>query len=174
MPTTIDHIETFFSSLKETSAFLISHNEISRANGIEGSLAKTLIVATASFFEDFLTQIVLNYIERNAKDQTVVEFCRIAAIEQKYHSWFDWKTSTATKFFSLFGEATKIKAAKRLKEDPELAASVAAFMFLGSQRNLIVHRNMLAYTLSDTSDEIITKARLALRFVNYVADDLFR
>lgn len=46
-------------------------------------------------------------------------------------------------------------------------------MFLGSQRNLIVHRNMLAYALANTSDEIIGKARQALRFVNFVADELF-
>jgi len=46
-------------------------------------------------------------------------------------------------------------------------------MFLGSQRNLIVHKNMLSFSLSDTSDEVIAKARRALRFVNFIADDLF-
>jgi hypothetical protein len=173
MPTTLDHIEAFFSSQKETAKYLAGQNEISLANGIEGSLAKTLIIATASFFEDFLTQVIIHHIERNSNDQTIVEFCKAGAIDQKYHSWFDWKTSTATKFFRLFGDATKSKAAERLKTDPELTASISAFMFLGSQRNLIVHRNMLAYTLSDTSDEVILKARQALRFVNYVADELF-
>src|SRR5581483_2299265 len=93
----LEHIEAFYVSQKETAEYLIAQNEISRATGIEGSLAKTLIVAAASFFEDFLTQAVVSHIEKNSKDQTVVEFCKAGAIDQKYHSWFDWKTSTATK-----------------------------------------------------------------------------
>jgi hypothetical protein len=173
MPTTIDHIEAYFSSLKETFEFLIAHNEVSQANGLEGALAKTLVIASASFFEDFLTQAILDHVQKNATDETVVEFCRIAAIEQKYHSWFDWNGHTATKFFKLFGEAIKVKAADRIKSDPALASAISAFMFLGSQRNLIVHRNMLAYAFASTSDDIIAKAREALRFVNFVADELF-
>jgi hypothetical protein len=173
MATTIKHIEDYYASQKEALRYLVSQNEISLANGIEGTLAKTLIIATASFFEDFLTQVVIDHIQDNAKDRTVVEFCKIGAIEQKYHTWFEWKTATATKFFRLFGEPVKAKAADRLRVDPELVDAVTSFMFLGSQRNLIVHRNMLAYTLSDTSDEVIEKSRRALKFVNYVADELF-
>jgi hypothetical protein len=173
MPSTIDHIEAFYVSQKEAFDFLISQNQISLASGIEGSLAKLLIVATASFFEVRLTQFILEHIERNSNDRTVFEFCKIAAIDQKYHTWFEWDRTNATIFFRLFGETTKTKASERLKADPELAAAVGAFMFLGSQRNLIVHRNMLAYALSDTSEEIILKARQALRFVNYITDELF-
>ncbi|MGA7810839.1 HEPN domain-containing protein [Bradyrhizobium sp.] len=153
--------------------YLVANNEISLASGIEGTLAKTLIIATASFFEDFLTQVVIDHIQTNANSETVIEFCKIGAIEQKYHTWFEWKQSSATRFFRLFGEPIKLKAAARLRDDPELVNAVTSFMFLGSQRNLIVHRNMLAYTLSDTSDEVIKKSRQALRFVNYVADELF-
>jgi RiboL-PSP-HEPN len=173
MATTIKHIEDYYASQKEALNYLVARNEISLANGIEGTLAKTLIVATASFFEDFLTQVVIDHIHTNSKDSTVFEFCRIGAIEQKYHTWFEWKTASATKFFRLFGEPVKAKAAVRLRDDPELVDAVTSFMFLGSQRNLIVHRNMLAYTLPDTSEEVIEKSRRALRFVNYVADELF-
>jgi hypothetical protein len=56
-------------------------------------------------------------------------------------------------------DAVKIKAADRIKQDPELASAISAFMFLGSQRNLIVHRNMLAFALASTSDEIIARRR---------------
>jgi hypothetical protein len=173
MPITIYHIEAFYLSQKETSDYLIVQNQISLASGIEGALAKTLIVATASFFEVSLTQFILEHIERNSKDQTVFEFCKIAAIQQKYHTWFEWDSGNATKFFRLFGDDIKMKAARRLKADSELAVGVTSFMFLGSLRNLIVHRNMLAYALPDTSEEVIIKSRKALRFVNYIMDELF-
>ena len=39
---------------------------MSQANGLEGALAKTLVIASASFFEDFLTQAILDHVQKNA------------------------------------------------------------------------------------------------------------
>jgi hypothetical protein len=45
--------------------------------------------------------------------------------------------------------------------------------FVKTMKVLFSPLRMLAYTLSDTSDEVIEKSRRALKFVNYVADELF-
>lgn len=170
---TIEHIEAFYAAQSSVKQLLLDAEEISLANDLENLLAKTLVVATASYFEDFLTEFILSHIRKHSSDPSVPEFCRTSAIQQRYHTWFDWNVSNANKFFSLFGEAIRNKAANSLRVNGDLVDAVAAFMFLGSQRNLIVHRNMLAYTLPDTSDQIIGKARQALIFINFLTDDLF-
>jgi len=172
MRASIAHIESFYSGQKQILDGLRASGEISLANELENVLAKSLVIACASYFEEFITSATLAYASANAKDQGLVEFCKKAS-QRQYHSWFDWEKSNANKFLGLFGDSAKQKAADRQKADEAFEGSVTNFMFLGSQRNLIVHRNMLAYAFSGTSDEVMSKARAATAFVDFVAAEVF-
>lgn len=169
----LDHIEKFYKGQKEAISILINQKQISLASDSEGILAKTLILAIASYFEDCITKSVFDHIREHSSHVSVSEFCRITGIERRYHTWFNWTDQNANEFFSKFGKDTKAKAAARCKQDDALSQAVKSFMYLGSQRNLIIHGNMLAVTLNDTSDEIMLKAKDAIGFVNYVSNDLF-
>ena len=172
MPATIDHIEAFFSGQKQVLTHLQEIGEISLVNELENVLAKSLVIACASYFEDFITAALLSYVAINSKSRGLSEFCKKIS-QRQYHSWFEWDRQNANRFIVLFGEDAKELATKRSIADADFEPAVRNFMFLGSQRNLIVHRNMLAYSFTDTSDEVMAKARRALLFVNFVADDLF-
>lgn len=168
----IEHIEAFYSAQKNVLDRLRELGEISLANDIESVLAKNLVIASASYFEDFITAALMNFVASNTGHPGLSEFCKKVS-QRQYHSWFDWDKPNANKFVQMFGEVSKATLATHVAQVDDFETSIKNFMFLGSQRNLIVHRNMLAFSFSDTSDEVIRKIRHAVIFVNFISTKIF-
>lgn len=90
------------------------------------------------------------------------------AITRQYHSWFDWETSNANKFFAMFGQAFKDHMVARLSVDGALGEGVKAFMELGRERNLLVHSDYASYLINKTPEEIYALYQRASIFVDSV------
>lgn len=172
MSYTLRHISTFYEEQNTIREYLQRNGELSLSASVEAILSKTLIIMGASFFEKCIREAVFEKVKR-LSSLSVSEFCRILAIERKYHSWFNWNNRNANQFFSLFGEHGKLVLRERVLKDEKLCSSVESFMYVGSQRNAIVHEDFASQTITATAAEIMTRIYDALHFVNFVADELF-
>ena len=101
-----------------------------------------------------------------------MEFVKNKAISQQYHTFFDWKSSNANTFFSLFGEAFKTFMAAEIKNNGNLAESIKAFIELGRERNRLVHQDYGTFSLDKTTEEIFQLYRTALPFVQCIPEKL--
>jgi hypothetical protein len=173
MQCNIAHINDYFDNQTAVLAKLREISEVSLASELSNSLAKMLIIASASYFEDCITTYVHDFVDKNSRSDMLREFFRIRAIERQYHTWFDWKSQNASVFFSLFGEAAKQRFADLIKRSQTLEQSVKDFIFLGSQRNLIAHKNLLNYPITDTPEEIKRRIQSASLFLIFMEEHIF-
>jgi hypothetical protein len=172
MTASIAHIENYYAGQVQARDRLRALGEVSAANDIESVLAKNLVVASASYFEEFLAEALGKFVQVNSKSPGLSEFCRRVS-QRQYHTWFDWDKANANKFVYMFGDDARARIVRKYSDDATFDVAVRNFMFLGSQRNIIVHRNLLSFAFTDTADEVIAKVRTAVAFVNFVSDDIF-
>jgi hypothetical protein len=169
----IAHIEIFFGNQTLIIERLLELSEISLASDFSNSLSKVLIIASASYFEDCITSYIKEFVEKNSNSEMLREFFRIRAIERQYHTWFDWEKQNASKFFSLFGSGAKQRLERLVSNDDNIEQSIRDFLLLGSQRNLIAHKNLLNYPISDTPFEIHKRIYSASRFLEFMELHVF-
>jgi len=167
-------IDTLFREQKELVAFLQQQGELSFSVSVEALLSKTLLLSVASFFESRITTAIADYAGRVSNaDEALTSLVRIKAIEQQYHSYFQWREGNRTviPFFGMFGSALKDSAKQDLKGE-DLRQATDAFLELGDLRNLLVHENFASYPLEKTADEIYRLYGGALTFVTYIENKL--
>lgn len=99
-------------------------------------------------------------------------FVEKQAVNRKYHTMFDWSTSNANRFFSLFGNEFLIHMKKVMEEDQSIKVGMKDFMDLGSKRNQLVHENYATFNLDYTAQEIYQKFISAYNFIEIVFDEL--
>lgn len=165
MNTTVDRLHSDFSELL---AFLDDQREISLRNVADDNLRKTLLMTVASSFERCLTEAVVGFVEEvTTENHVVVWLVRNKAVSRQYHTWFDWDSRNANKFFSLFGAAFRKYAKTTVDKDNELQSSIRAFLEVGRERNRLVHQDFGNFTLEKTSEEIYELYSCATRFVEW-------
>ena len=75
----------------------------------EENFRKGLLLASASYFENRITETLLGMVSNATNNNlTVDEFFRNKAISRQYHTYFQWESSNANSFFGLFGEGFKL------------------------------------------------------------------
>ena len=85
--------------------YLETNKEISLKIVADDNLKKVLLLSAASYFEDEIKDIILSFVEKNSNDNSMIKsFVKNKAVERQYHTYFDWGTGNANRFFSLFGE----------------------------------------------------------------------
>lgn len=141
--------------------------EPSLAAAAGDSFRKTLILASASYFEHRVSTCVVDFVhERSGGNALVVGIVKNKAVSRQYHTWFDWQKTNANTFFGLFGVEFKQVMEESVKGSDELRNSIRAFLEVGSIRNTMVHQDFASFALDKTLDEIYALYRQALFFVD--------
>jgi hypothetical protein len=99
--------KTVIDSMYEDFTALIEHleksQEISFRDIADSTFKKTLVLSAASFFEDKIRNILLNFIsEQTKKHELILAFVESKAISRQYHTYFEWDGKNANKFFFPF------------------------------------------------------------------------
>jgi len=151
----------------------LSSTEPSLAIAASDTFRKTLVLASASYFEHKVCVCVADFVHECANGSTlVVSFVKNKAISRQYHTWFNWTDSNANTFFALFGVEFKQMMQERIRSSEELKAAVAAFLEIGNERNKLVHQDFASFPFEKTLEEIYGSYNKALPFVNGLATHL--
>lgn len=117
--------------------------------------SKYLLLASASYFEERVKAILLNYVEESSGgNERLVELVRNKVTDRGYYTLFNWNSNNANQFWGLFGRSFRAKMNARVQGDVRLGNSVKAFIQLTRDRNDLVHENIGAFSIEKTSDEI--------------------
>jgi hypothetical protein len=147
-------------------------DSLSDLNAFEAMASKTLLLAAASHFEKQICDTILRCAIESGTPKLFAAFIDKQGLERKYHSMFQWDKANINRFLSLFGADHKKSMEKALKADDSLSAAVNDFVFIGSQRNLLVHNNYAAYNIDASMDEIWTKFEGAQRLSDWLPGKL--
>lgn len=163
------HVEEFYRVHRDLIDYLIQNNQPSFASEANDNFRRSLVLAIASYFEHEISNIVRDLPVHHAGSHPML----LAIIEQKavarqYHSYFDWDSPNANKFFSLFGSEYKAMASRKVTDDPDFKRAVAAFLALGVTRNRLVHQNYVQFDVDKTPEDIIGLYRDALAFLDFI------
>ncbi len=137
----------------------------------EAIAAKSMLLATASYFEKAVCEIIKNYAKSVWDSMVLISFLDKQALYGKYHSLFDWNSSNINKFIKLFGNEFYQFIEPSLTED-HVKAAIKEFMLLGRLRNDLVHNNFSEYPMQFTSKEIKTKFNIAFPLIRFLAESL--
>jgi len=169
MTSKVDIIERKYKDFKEIMDYLEKNKEISLKTIADNDLKKNLLLSAASYFEDLIKEIILNFVENNSNKQIIKSFVKNKAIDRQYYTYFDWEAKNANKFLSLFGEAFKKEAEIDIENNTDLKKSIKDFIELGNLRNEMVHENFTVFPLEKTAEEIYYLYRSAYQFINYLS-----
>jgi RiboL-PSP-HEPN len=166
-----DPVEAIHAELAEVLGQLRQRGDYSAASALEPNIAKVVVLAAASYFEHIVQACVQDYVhDRASGDELVVNLVQAKAIDRQYHTYFDWDSANANRFFALFGEDFKRYVKERVNSDDQLDDSIRAFVSLGSLRNSLVHQNFIAFAMDGTADDIRDMYVRARRFVQLLPD----
>jgi hypothetical protein len=163
-PTAVDRLYREASALIN---LLQDRSELSLQVLASDHFRKALLLAAASYFEDRVCNLVLDYIRERAQGSSLIEnFVRNKAVARQYHSWFAWEATNANQFFGLFGAEFKALMGTRVKASVEMQAAIRAFLELGNERNRLVHQNYATFPMEKTLDEVYELYRHSRAFVD--------
>ncbi len=79
--------------------------DISLQSRLNNAFAKTLLLSAASYFEDKITNSVIQVFQDSTNNSdALVSFVKNKAATRRYHEWFSWDAKNANRFFRAFGE----------------------------------------------------------------------
>lgn len=145
----------------------IGTTEPSLSVAASDNFRKSLVLASASYFEHRVSTCVETFVHERASGATlVVAFVRNKAISRQYHTWFKWDENNANQFFGLFGSDFKQMMQERVKASDELRTSIRSFLEIGNERNKMIHQDFASFPLEKTLEEIYSLYNQALYFVD--------
>lgn len=145
---------------------ILGDQEISLKLRAEENFTKTLLLASASYFENSITSDLKGFTAKHSQNNLLLtQFLENKAICRQYHQFFNWEAKNANQFFGLFGEEFKNYMKDKIKKDSDLQESIEAFMEIGSARNRLVHQNFASFTLEKTIHEVYKTHQKAVNFV---------
>lgn len=161
---TVDRLYSDFSLMIEH----IDSSEISLRSAAEEIFQKSLYVAIGSYFEQRITAYIVEFMaEASGGNVLVREFTRIKGVSRQYHTFFDWRASNANGFFGMFDPEFRAYMGVYVKDNPEFADAIRAFLEVGNMRNEVAH-DFGSVALTKTVQEIYQRYRQALAFVDEI------
>ncbi|REE67527.1 HEPN domain-containing protein [Pantoea ananatis] len=162
-------VDTLHSDFTTLLSYLNDNNEISFQSLVNDNFRKSLLLSSASYFENVLSECVYRFVVECTYERHIITFMvRRNVIERKYHTWFEWgKSNNANSFFSIFGEDFLSHAKIYVRGNEEIATAIKAFLDIGTDRNRLVHQNFASFTLEKTAEEIYQNFLLAKQFVDW-------
>lgn len=139
------------------------------ADELSREFSKTLILAIASSFEAEIISHIHELYDVGGLPESAAAFVKNKALARQYHTLFDWKKSNINSFAGLFGHECKDNVSLCLLNNTYARQSIQDFLFIGNERNRMVHNDFINYHLTDVSlDDIIKKYKSADGFVKIV------
>lgn len=133
----------------------------------ESVAAKTLLLSAASYFERAVCEIIVSSARQGGTRSAYCNFIDKQALERRYHSMFDWRGKNLNQFFGLFGTDAKSRLSEALIAD-DMTEAAKSFIYIGSQRNLLVHENFAGYSLETTFDEVFDRYHQAFHLLEWL------
>lgn len=165
-------IEELYDSNNQILNPILMGNDLSTYNQLNDRLKKVLLMSAASYFETVLVNGILDTVsERSNKDILIKSFVENKAIKRQYHTLFNWEAGNCNGFLALFGQEFKDTVQQEINQN-EISQKVKSFLELGNLRNQLVHKNVAAFTLEKTSEEIFSLFIEAHEFVDYIIEKL--
>ena len=161
--TAVDDAYLNFSILAES----VSDKDLGALQFCNEVAAKTLLIAAAGDLERRFCDAMEQKFHETALQGHLKKFVSKRAINYQFHSLFDWKSNSVNSFLALFGDEKKVLLKAALSEEP-YKQQVVDFLFIGRERNIIVHNGLASVSLDKTKDEIYSIYRNALAFVNFL------
>ena len=134
--------------------------------------AKTLLLASASYFERQICENIANAARGAGTSDVLVQFIVKQGLERKYSALFNWKQNNINGFLAIFGDEAKKLMEGEIKADDSLKQATKDFLFIGSQRNDLVHNNFASFGLNYDMMEIWQKHQSASKFSEWFSECL--
>lgn len=167
----VSPLKAFETDYAELHAFLLENNQLSMANFLENHSRKIYLLSCASYYENQITRILEQFIRSHTDDERLAALAMNCAVNRKYHTYFNWdQTSSIGSFLGLFGSDFKVRIQAEIKKDPERAQQIEAFLIIGQERNKMMHRNYLEYTLEKTFPELRELNARASAFLQWLGE----
>lgn len=165
-PAINNRIEELWNDHASLVDYLQANRQLQLLSRVHDSFRKTLIIATASYFEVQLTEIIVDLYEEVDQGTGVLsEFVKKKAIGRGFSSLFHWDSPNANYFYKWFGPDFATSMRCKVREDRELDESVKAFLEIGHLRNELVHKNYADFQLNKTLEEIYECYQKATHFL---------
>ncbi len=161
-------VERLHDEFVELHDFLVENDGVTLVSVVEENFPKALLLAAASHFESQLKNSMKNFVmEVTDDDHPLVSLIEGKVIERQYHTWFDWESRNANRFFRMFGLRFKNHADSLVKKDDDLRKSISSFMEIGGERNKLVHQDFANFQMNKTSSEVYDLYKSATMFVSW-------
>ena len=174
MTAQLDEVESLYEDFKRAEKSLLDAGEVSALNTLSVVFKNNLVLTSASNAERILTSFFEELLGKVGMKTHLAFFCKKAAFDQRYHTFFDWKLANTENprkgvelFVSKFGLPFKAEHKKQVDASDELQKGAASFIQIGHQRNEMVHTGFTGYTNEKTYDEIIEHHRSAMKFLHF-------
>ena len=158
----------------EIVQYLQSGGHLYLQDRVEQAFAKTLVVATASYFEVRMTQIITDlYREMTQGVEELVDFVKRQAIGTRFAQLFQWGDETgsnANSFYRLFGDDFSRHMRQKVRGDRDLDGAVKAFLEIGYLRNQMVHQDYADFQLNKTVEDVYLLYTTATKFMDDFPD----
>lgn len=168
----MDIVESLFRDTKELDVFLMSNDETSLRVLVDSNFRKSILLASASYFERQVTDLISEYAQSCANDERIIFFIQNKALSRQYHTLFDWNAKNCNAFLGLFGDEFKNQFREKVSKDGQLDKAIKDFLEIGRERNRLVHQNFGSYSLEKTADEIHDLHLSAKSFLIHLKEEL--
>jgi hypothetical protein len=162
----MDTVEFLYQEASELDSFLMSQGEFSLRMSADANLRKSMLLASASYLEKQICDLIIEYVRTRTTDEKIVSFVNGKAISRQYHTYFNWNEHRCNSFLALFGSEFKKAFGTRINQNTELMEAISLFLEIGRERNRMVHQDFGSYTLEKTLEEINTSHRKAKLFIS--------
>ena len=161
-------IERLHDDYVEIRRFLTDRGEFRLLPIVEENFPKALLLAAASHFEKRMKDAVEVFTKEATSDEhPLVSLIQDKVIERQYHTWFDWDSKNANRFFRMFGSGFRTYAERVVDQNDKLRESIHAFIEIGEGRNRLVHEDFANFPMEKTSSEVYDLYRTAITFVDW-------
>lgn len=168
----MSEVARIYQELCSLRQIVISTKSPSDQSAFEALASKSLLLASASYFERQICDAIEQTARESGTCALMVNFISRQALERKYHAMFDWKAKNINNFLKLFGPEYKNAMEREIKDSDELGEAMKEFIFLNSQRNLLVHNNYASFPLGSSMDELWNKFGSARRLSDWLPSKL--
>lgn len=140
--------------------------DLSVQNTLSQSIAKSLLLSCASYYELEITELVRSALRSNVGSKCMLSWLEQQAVDGQFFKWFDFRNAkNVNRFFSLFGVEFRDLARGVIDAREYRRKSESDFMLICIKRNECVHKNYAAYSLDLTVDDLWRKHLSAMGFI---------
>ena len=120
-------INKLYKDFEEIKLYLLENKQLDYLIIVEKQFTKNLLIASASFIEDKMQNILINFVESTSNHEVITNFLKNKAIARQYHTYFDWNAKNANSFLGLFGKEFKKKLQQKIK-DEKMENNIKSFL----------------------------------------------